>query len=134
MSFLGEPATLARLFVTAFFAIVFLQSAADKLLDRAGNLAYFGDHFKNGPFPPEAVPLLFWALTLIETSAGVLCGLGLLVGDFRQEGMGLSAAGVAFANVALLSLLLGQRLAKDYAGAAVVAAYFAVALIGILTF
>lgn len=134
MSFLSEPAALARLFVTAFFAIVFLQSASDKLLDRAGNLSYFGDHFKNSPFPPEAVPLLFWILTAIEASAGVLCGLGVLLGDFRHEGMGIASTGVALANVALLCLLVGQRLAKDYAGAAVVAAYFAVALIGILTF
>jgi hypothetical protein len=134
MSFLSEPAILARLLVTTFFAIVFLQSAADKLLDRPGNLAYFGEHFKGSPFPPEAVPLLFWGLTLIETSAGLLCALGLLIGDFRYEGMGVSATGVALAGVALLCLLLGQRLAKDYAGAAVVAAYFAVALIGILTF
>jgi hypothetical protein len=134
MSVLNEPAVLARLFVTAFFAIVFLQSAADKVFDRAGNLAYFGDHFKNSLIPAEAVPLLFLALTSLEAAAGVLCGLGLLIGDFRQEGMGVSATGVALANVALLCLLFGQRLAKDYAGAAVVAAYFAVALIGILTF
>lgn len=134
MSFLSDPAALARMLVTAFFAIVFLQSAADKLLDRAGNLAYFGDHFKNSPFPAEWIPRLLWALTAVEASAGVLCGLGLLIGDFRYEGMGVSATGVALANVALLCLLLGQRLAKDYAGAAVVAAYFAVSLIGILTF
>ena len=131
---MSDPAVLARLFVTAFFAIVFLQSAADKLLDRAGNIAYFGDHFKNSPLPPDTVPLLFWTLTFLEASAGTLCGLGLLIGDFRHEGMGLSSTGIALANVALLSLLLGQRLAKDYAGAAVVAAYFAVGLIGILTF
>ena len=134
MSFLGEPAALARFCVTAFFAIVFLQSAADKLFDREGNLAFFSEHFKNSPFPAEAVPLLFWALTAVEASAGVLCALGLLIGDFRYEGMGVSATGVLFANLALLCLLVGQRLAKDYAGAAVVAAYFAVALIGILTF
>jgi diacylglycerol kinase len=35
---------------------------------------------------------------------------------------------------ALLCLLAGQRLAKDYAGAAVVAAYFAVAVIGVALF
>lgn len=134
MSFLSDPAALARMFVTVFFAIVFLQSAGDKLLDRAGNLAYFGEHFKNSLVPPQAVPLLFWILTALEATAGVLCGLGFLIGDFREDGMGVAAAGVAFANAALLSLLCGQRLAKDYAGAAVVAAYFAVALIGILTF
>jgi putative oxidoreductase len=134
MSFLTDPAALARLFVTAFFAVVFLQSAADKLLDRSGNIAYFSDHFKNSPFPPEAIPLLFWILTSIEATAGVLCGLGILVGSFRHEGMGVASTGLAFASLALLCLLVGQRLAKDYAGAAVVAAYFAVALIGILTF
>jgi len=131
---MSDPAVLARMFVTAFFAIVFLQSAGDKLLDRAGNVAYFSDHFKNSMIPAEAVPLLFWILTAIEATAGVLCGLGLLFTDFEEGGMSMAAGGVAFANVALLCLLLGQRLAKDYAGAAVVAAYFAVSLIGILTF
>jgi len=125
-----QPDAVGRFLVTAFFAVVFLQSALDKLLDMQGNLEYFGDHFKNSPVA-SLVPPLFWVLTLIELSAGGVCALGLLARDFMSKGMGLSACGVALAGVALLSLLLGQRLAKDYAGAAVVAAYFAVALIGI---
>ena len=125
-----QPDAIARFLVTAFFAVVFLQSALDKLLDRQGNLGYFADHFKHSPVA-SLVPLLFWALTLIELSAGGLCALGVLARDFMSKGMGLSACGVAMSGVALLSLLVGQRLAKDYAGAAVVAAYFAVALIGL---
>ncbi len=129
-----NPDVIGRLLATAFFAIVFLQSSLDKLIDRQGNLGYFSDHFKNSAVPPAAVPLLFWALTLVELAAGVLCAVGLLVGDFTVEGFGVAACGVATSAMALLCLLFGQRLAKDYAGAAVVAAYFAVALIGLSLF
>ena len=125
-----QPDAIARFLVTAFFAIVFLQSALDKLIDRRGNLEYFADHFRSSPVA-ALVPLLFWVLTLIELSAGALCALGVLTRDFMSKGLGISACGIAIAGLALLSLLLGQRLAKDYAGAAVVAAYFAVALIGL---
>jgi hypothetical protein len=129
-----SPDLIARFLTTAFFAIVFLQSALDKLMDRQGNLAYMSDHFKNSPLPPAAVPLLFWTLTGIEASAGGLCALGLLLRDYMSKGFGVAACGVSVSGVALLCLLVGQRLAKDYAGAAVVAAYFAVALIGMTSF
>ena len=126
-----SPDTVARFLVTAFFAVVFTQSALDKLLDREGNLAYLSEHFKNAPLPPGAVRLMLSVLTAIEAAAGALCALGIVTGGFAHTGFSLAAWGVIVAGVALLSLMFGQRLAKDYAGAAVVAAYFAVALIGI---
>lgn len=126
-----HPDAIARFLVTAFFAVAFVQSALDKLMDRQGNLAYLRDHFRTSPLPPAAVPLLFWMLTLIEAAAGALCALGLVLGDFASRGFGVAACGVTLAGIALLCLFFGQRLAKDYAGAAVVAAYFAVAVIGI---
>jgi putative oxidoreductase len=129
-----HPDAIVRFLVTAFFAIVFVQSSLDKLIDRQGNLAYLTTHFENSVVPPAAVPLLFWSLTLIEAAAGALCVLGLLLGDYASKGFGVAACGVAVAGAALLCLLLGQRMAKDYAGAAVVAAYFAVALIGMAAF
>ena len=134
MDWLGDAEAVGRFLVTAFFAVVFVQSAADKLLDRKGNLAYIGDVFKNAPTPGSMVPVLFWTLTLLEASAGALCTLGILTGSFASEGMGVASAGVALSGLALVSLIAGQRLAKDYAGAAVIAAYFAVALIGMELF
>lgn len=125
---------VGRLLVTAFFAVVFGQSSLDKLLDHDGNIAYFSEHFANSLLPSEAVPLLFWGLTLIEAAAALLCGLGLLTGSFVHAGFGLAASGIAVSGVALICLILGQRMAKDYAGAAVVAAYFAVAVIGLALF
>jgi putative oxidoreductase len=125
---------IVRFLVTAFFAVVFLQSAIDKSLDRNGNLAYFGDHFKASPFPPEMVPLLLTAITVLEALAGGLCALGVVSGSWARGGFGVAGLGVAVSGFALLGLIVGQRLAKDYAGAAVVAAYFAVALIGLTAF
>ncbi|GIX48943.1 MAG: hypothetical protein KatS3mg131_3154 [Candidatus Tectimicrobiota bacterium] len=119
-----------RLAVTAFFATAFGQSAADKWLDRAGNLAFLREHFAASPLR-ALVPFLFWTITVLESLAGGLCGLGalqLLVG----LGSGLALLGMVFAVVSLLCLFFGQRLAKDYAGAAVLASYMAVALLGLI--
>ena len=128
------PELIGRFLVTAFFAVVFLQSALDKITDREGNLEYLRDHFKNGPFPPDMVRSMFSVLTALEATAGVLCGLGVLFLSFRKPGMNLASLGVGVAGVSLLSLMFGQRFAKDYAGAAVVASYFAVALLGLALF
>ena len=128
------PELIGRFLVTAFFAVVFLQSALDKITDPQGNAEFLKDHFKDSPFPPEIVGVLFRVLTALEAAAGVLCGLGVLFFSFRRPGMNLASFGVGVAGLALLSLLVGQRFAKDYAGAAVVAAYFAVALIGLSAF
>jgi hypothetical protein len=126
--------SFGRFLVTAFFAVVFGQSSLDKLLDRDGNLAYFSDHFAKSAVPAEVVPMLFWILTVVEASAALLCALGLMTFSFAREGFGVAACGVWVSGLALLCLILGQRLAKDYAGAAVVAAYFAVVLIGLELF
>ena len=123
-----------RFLVTAFFAIVFGQSALDKWFDREGNLSYLRDHFKSSPLPPELVGPILSLLTAIEGLAALLCALGLVFFSWRNPGYNLASCGVALSGFALVSLIIGQRLAKDYAGAAVVASYFAVALVGLLLF
>ena len=117
-----------QLAVSTFFAIAFLQSAADKWFDSAGNIEFFSGHFSNSPLA-GMVPVMFWTITLLESLAGVLSGLGALM-ILLGMGTGMAVWGLIFSTVSLLCLFLGQRLAKDYAGAAVIAAYFAVALLG----
>jgi hypothetical protein len=124
------PLWCGRVAVTAFFAIAFLQSAADKVVDKQGNLEYLTGHFASSPLCDLVRPM-FWAITLLEAVAGVLCSLGalcLLVG----WGSGLALWGLVFAIIALLCLFFGQRLAKDYGGAVVIASYYAVAILGLL--
>ena len=126
-----SPETIGRFLVTAFFAVVFVQSALDKLTDSQGNLDFLLAHFKDSPFASDTVRRMFWVLTALEASAGILCSLGVLFLRFRFPGMNLASAGLGVGGLALLSLMAGQRFAKDYAGAAVVAAYCAVLLVGL---
>jgi putative oxidoreductase len=128
------PVLVARFLVTAFFAVVFVQSSLDKLTNSEENLEFLRSHFKDSPFPPDMVRAMFWLLTGLETAAGLFCGMGVIFFSFRHHGMNLASFGLTIAGLALLSLMVGQRFAKDYAGAAVVAAYFAVALIGLSLF
>ena len=124
------PLWFSRLSVTAFFAVAFLQSAVDKIVDRHGNLEYLTGHFASSPLRGLVQPM-FVAITVLEAIAGALCGLGvlcLLVGC----GTGLALWGLIFSLIALLCLFFGQRLAKDYGGAVVIASYYAVAILGLI--
>ena len=44
---------------------------------------------------------------------------------------GLALWGLVVSLIALLCLFFGQRLAKDYGGAVVIASYYAVAILGL---
>ena len=119
-----------RLAVSAFFAIAFLQSAADKWMDSKGNLEFLTEHFGSSPLRGLVSPM-FWAITVLESVAGVLSAVGaiqILIG----AGTALALGGIVLSMISLLSLFFGQRLAKDYAGAVVLASYFAVALLGLM--
>jgi hypothetical protein len=121
-----------RLLVAAFLAVLFLQSGLDKVTDRKGNLEWLTGHFAKSPLR-GAVPLLLTTITLIELAAGVLSGLGVLeLIVWRTTRLAL--AGALAAGLALLSLFFGQRMAKDYAGAAGLVPYFLVAVVAIVLF
>lgn len=124
------PLWCGRLAVTAFFAIAFLQSAADKVLDKQGNLDYLTGHFASSPLRQMVRPM-FWTITVLEAIAGVLCGLG-AIGLLLGLGSGLALWGLVCSTLALLCLFFGQRLAKDYSGAMVLACYYAVAMLGLI--
>ncbi len=124
------PLWFGRLAVTAFFAIAFLQSGIDKVVDRQGNMEFLTGHFAKSPLR-STLPMLFGVLTVLEIVTGLCCALGgllLLLG----MGPGIARLGLELSLASLFCLFFGQRLAKDYAGAAVLAAYYAVALVGLL--
>lgn len=123
-----EPISIARVMVCAFFAVLFLQSGLDKIFDFNGNLGWMQPHFAQSPFK-KMVPALLTVMTLVEISAGASCGVGvvmLVLGSTKWGviGLGLSA-------MALVMLFAGQRIAKDYVGAATLATYFAVVILGL---
>ena len=127
------PLRIAQLFTCVFLAILFLQSGIDKVVDRSGNLEWLGGHFASSPLA-GIVPLMVTVVTIVEILAGVLCALAvpaMLLGD---AGNTLAVAGISLSALSLTMLFFGQRLAKDYAGAAVLVPYFVLALLGLWLF
>jgi uncharacterized membrane protein YphA (DoxX/SURF4 family) len=117
---------LLQIFLTVFLAICFLQSGIDKVVDRQGNLEWLTGHFAKSPLGPY-VPLLLSVLTLLELAAGILTALG-FVQLLLMRGTAVGFYGAVVAAITILCLFFGQRLAKEYAGAAILVPYFLVAI------
>ena len=120
---------LMQILVAAVLAILFLQSGIDKIVDRRGNLEWLKGHFAKSPLA-GTVPALLTALTILEVAAGVLSALGCLLVLFMRDPT-VAFYGAVISAAAIVALFFGQRLAKDYAGAAVLVPYFLLALIAI---
>lgn len=105
-----------------FLIITFLQSGIDKVFDWAGNLSWLKGHFADTPLQ-NMVPLLLGILLLVEMMAGILCAIGIYQLIIMEKAT-FALYGAIVSCIALLMLLFGQRLAKDYDGAKTVAVYF----------
>lgn len=122
----------AQTLTAAFLAVLFLQSGLDKIFDRSGNLEWLKGHFAKSPLA-DFVPFLLSTVTVVELAAGAFSALGALW-LFFGGGDGPALIGAMLSGLALLMLFFGQRLAKDYAGAAVLVPYFLLALAGMYLF
>ena len=122
----------AQLMSSLFFAILFLQSALDKIMDWEGNLSWLEGHFAKSPLA-SFVSFMLLGLTIVEFAAGAISALGVL-NLWLTSNVGLALIGIKLSTLSLVMLFFGQRLAKDYAGAATIANYFAVALLSLLLF
>jgi len=126
----AEGATyLLTIFTSAFLAILFLQSGIDKVVDRRGNLEFLKGHFAKSPLA-GIVPLLVTVITVLEIATGALSALGCVLIILTRDST-VAFYGAVLAAVSILALFFGQRMAKDYAGAAVLVPYFLVTLIAI---
>jgi hypothetical protein len=125
----STPEFLISLGVAVFLGIVFLQSGLDKAFDFSGNVAYLSELFANAPFSMPVAPLLV-CLTVFELAAGAFSAAG-AVALFLTGSSTLAYWGAVLSGASLLMVLLGQRLAKAYADAAVVAPYFLVSCLGV---
>ena len=122
-----EATYLMQIFASAFLAILFLQSGIDKILDRRGNLEWLKGHFANSPLA-GIVPALLISITILEIAAGALSAVGCVFIILSRDST-VAFYGAAISAVTVLALFFGQRIAKDYAGAAVLVPYFLLALV-----
>ena len=120
---------LMQILVAAVLAILFLQSGIDKIADRRGNLEWLKVHFAKSPLA-GIVPTLLTALTILEVAAGVLSALGCVLVLVVRDST-VAFCGAVISATAIVALFFGQRVAKDYAGAAVLVPYFLLVLVAI---
>ncbi|MBS1718448.1 MAG: DoxX family protein [Armatimonadetes bacterium] len=120
---------LFALFYGLFFGTVFLQSGLDKVFNFQDNLGWLTGHFEKSPLA-KLVPQMVGTITIVELVAGALSLIGGVLAILSKDHSFIALAWVMDC-VALLMLFFGQRIAKDYAGAATIAAYFVVAILGI---
>jgi hypothetical protein len=116
-----------QILASAFLAILFLQSGIDKILDRRGNFEWLKGHFAKSPLA-GMVPLLLISITILEVAAGVLSAVGCVFVILSHDST-VAFYGAAISAVAVLALFFGQRMAKEYAGAAVLVPYFLLVLV-----
>ena len=120
---------LLQIFGSAFLAILFLQSGIDKIIDHRGNLDWLKGHFSKSPLG-GVVPILLTAITILEVAAGALSAIGCIILIVSRQTT-VAFYGAVISAVAIIALFFGQRMAKEYAGAAVLVPYFLLALAAI---
>ena len=113
---------LPALFSALLVAILFIQSGLDKVFDWKGNLEWLTGHFSK-TFLSRFVWIMLAKITVAELLTGFLAAAGILY--FFAAGSTLL---IFFASIigtaSITALFFGQRVAKDYAGAAVLVPYF----------
>ena len=117
---------ILQILISAFLAILFLQSGIDKVVDRAGNRAYLDEHFARSPLAGTVGPM-FAVVTILEVAAGALSAVGCVLLLLSHDST-VAYLGAIVGGVNLTALFFGQRIAKDYAGAAALVPYFLLAI------
>jgi diacylglycerol kinase len=125
----SEATYLMQIFASAFLAILFLQSGIDKVVDRRGNFEWLKGHFAKGPLA-GIVPALLICITILEVAAGALSAVGCVLVIVLKDST-IALYGAILSAAAITALFFGQRIAKDYAGAAVLVPYFLLTLLAI---
>src|SRR5947199_647329 len=118
-----------QILTSAFLAILFLQSRIDKLIDRRGNIEFLQCHFAKSPLA-GMVPLLVTVITILEIAAGALSAIGCVIVILTRDPT-IAFYGAVTSAISIIALFFGQRMAKDYAGAAVLVPYFLLTLVAI---
>ena len=118
-----------ELLILGFLIVTFLQSGIDKIVDWKGNVSFIKVHFANSPLK-NSVPLLVAIILITEIIAGIF----MMIGAYELISSGdkiYALIGTELAALTLIFLLIGQRLAKDYAGAMTLAVYFVTTIFGV---
>jgi hypothetical protein len=119
--------TLPALFCALVVGILFIQSGLDKVFDWKGQLTWLTGHFEK-TFLNAAVPMMLATITVLELATGFLAVAG-IVYFFIAGSTLLIFYSAVIGAASITALFFGQRVAKDYPGAAVLVPYFILVII-----
>ena len=118
---------LPALFAALLVAILFIQSGVDKVVDWKGNFEFLKGHFAKSVLAPMVLPMLA-TITVLELVTGFLSAAGIIY--FLTGGsLSLIFYAAVIGAASITALFFGQRVAKDYPGAAVLVPYFILLLL-----
>lgn len=113
---------LPALFAALLVAILFIQSGLDKVFDWKGNMEWLTGHFSK-TFLSSFVWIMLAKLTVLELATGLLSAFGIIY--FLVYGSTIVIFwAAALGALTVVGLFFGQRISKDYAGAAILVPYF----------
>tara|TARA_B110000263_G_scaffold248267_1_gene262778 strand:+ start:3021 stop:3359 length:339 start_codon:yes stop_codon:yes gene_type:complete len=108
------------------------QSGFDKIFNWEGELDFISEKFAKTPLSNFSAFGLI-QVTIFEVLSGLLSLFGaLMVLFYNNESYGI--LGLILAATSLCILMLGQRISKDYEGAAVLVPYFLLTMIGLFMY
>ena len=125
------PMELCQIFIAIFLFIAFFQSGLDKVIDRKGNLEFLKAHFSDSPLI-KIIPIMLLILTLLEIIGSVMLGYGVYYAFVNRSTLWIFYGFVVIA-ITIIILFAGQRIAKDYLGAADLVPYFILIMLGIMS-
>lgn len=134
MDFVGSYGAegVLRMSFAAMLAALFLQSSLDKIINWKAEKQYLTGHFAKSILK-GMVPVMLPVITLLELAAGTCSALGFF-GVLFHRGPAIGLWGMIFGVKAIFLLFVGQRIAKDYAGAASLIPYFLMCAAGLWVF
>ena len=118
------------MFVLAFLSIVFIQSSLDKIFNWKGNLEFTASTLTS-KFPPRLVRFALLNVLLLEFAGGFGSLAGMIEIWLGSSTLFIAKLGIITSSIALLILLLGQRISQNYMDAKTIVIYFIVCLFGL---
>ena len=125
------PMELCQILIATFLFIAFFQSGLDKVIDRKGNLDFLKAHFSDTPLI-KIIPIMLLILTFLEIIGSLMLGYGVYYAFVNRSTLWIFYGFVVIA-ITIIILFAGQRIAKDYLGAADLVPYFILIMLGIMS-
>ncbi len=118
--------------ISLFVGIIMTQSGLDKIFNWESELEFMTEKFSKTVLANFSTAGLI-QVTILETLSGLFSLLGSITTLFYgDERMGI--LGLLFAAGSFCILMAGQRISKDYEGAAVLVPYFILTIFGLFIY